>query len=175
MSTCADFFIYLDVYDARPNQICESQACSCKPDSGCPDDCINRLVYTECSPESCPCKEKCKNQKIQKHEGAPALEKFMTENKVYAEFSKNILKYLLFLILMQHLQGWGVRTKLPIKVGSFILEYVGEVVTENEFKQRMGNRYLRDTHHYCLHLDGGLVIDGHRMGGDGNNIILIFL
>lgn len=29
------------------------------------------------------------------------------------------------------------------------------------------NRYANDTHHYCLHLDGGLVIDGHRMGGDG--------
>lgn len=28
-------------------------------------------------------------------------------------------------------------------------------------------RYANDTHHYCLHLDGGLVIDGHRMGGDG--------
>lgn len=27
--------------------------------------------------------------------------------------------------------------------------------------------YTNDTHHYCLHLDGGLVIDGHRMGGDG--------
>lgn len=31
----------------------------------------------------------------------------------------------------------------------------------------MATRYVHDTHHYCLHLDGGLVIDGHRMGGDG--------
>lgn len=31
----------------------------------------------------------------------------------------------------------------------------------------MATRYIHDTHHYCLHLDGGLVIDGHRMGGDG--------
>lgn len=31
----------------------------------------------------------------------------------------------------------------------------------------MYSRYAHDTHHYCLHLDGGLVIDGHRMGGDG--------
>lgn len=34
-------------------------------------------------------------------------------------------------------------------------------------QERMATRYARDTHHYCLHLDGGLVIDGHRMGGDG--------
>lgn len=31
----------------------------------------------------------------------------------------------------------------------------------------MATRYTKDTHHYCLHLDGGLVIDGHRMGGEG--------
>lgn len=31
----------------------------------------------------------------------------------------------------------------------------------------MATIYGNDTHHYCLHLDGGLVIDGHRMGGDG--------
>ena len=53
----------------------------------------------------------CKNQRIQRHEWAPGLDKFMTENK-----------------------GWGVRTKLPISNGTFILEYVGEVVSDKEFK-----------------------------------------
>ena len=60
-----------------------------------------------------------------------------------------------------------MRTNAPIKSSEFILEYVGEVVSDHEFKERMATRYINDTHHYCLHLDGGLVIDGHRMGGDG--------
>lgn len=60
-----------------------------------------------------------------------------------------------------------MKTKYAIKNGEFILEYVGEVVSEKEFKNRMASRYQHDTHHYCLNLDGGLVIDGHRMGGDG--------
>lgn len=64
-------------------------------------------------------------------------------------------------------QGWGIKTKYSIKNGEFILEYVGEVVSEKEFKNRMASRYVNDTHHYCLNLDGGLVIDGHRMGGEG--------
>ncbi|KAK6643918.1 hypothetical protein RUM43_000183 [Polyplax serrata] len=55
----------------------------------------------------------------------------------------------------------------PITAGEFILEYVGEVVSDKEFKERMASIYVKDKHHYCLHLDGGLVIDGHRMGGDG--------
>lgn len=62
-----------------------------------------------------------------------------------------------------------MRTKQPIKTGEFILEYVGEVVSDKEFKDRMATIYTEDTHHYCLHLDGGLVIDGHRMGGDGKH------
>ena len=84
------------------------------------------------------------NQRIQRHHWAQGLERFMTEEK-----------------------GWGVRCRQPLKSGEFILEYVGEVVSEKEFKERMHTVYVHDTHHYCLHLDGGLVIDGHRMGGDG--------
>ncbi|CAB3369610.1 Hypothetical predicted protein [Cloeon dipterum] len=136
-------------YDMKIPYMYEAhQSCNCKPPekngvAGCGDDCINKLVYAECIPRLCPCQEKCSNQRIQKHEWAPGVEKFMTKEK-----------------------GWGVRTKKTIKNGDFIMEYVGEVVSEKEFKNRMETRYANDTHHYCLHLDGGLVIDGHRMGGE---------
>lgn len=60
-----------------------------------------------------------------------------------------------------------MKTKEPIRNGDFILEYVGEVVSDKEFKKRMSSLYTHDIHHYCLNLDGGLVIDGHRMGGAG--------
>ncbi|KAG5891123.1 hypothetical protein JTB14_022235 [Gonioctena quinquepunctata] len=132
--------IRTNVYNVKTTTgACEPQPCNCKPSNNCGDDCINRLVLSEC-----PASHRCHNQKIQRHEWAPGLEKFMTEVK-----------------------GWGVRTKQPIKNGEFILEYVGEVVSDHEFKERMGTIYTKDTHHYCLHLDGGLLIDGHRMGGDG--------
>lgn len=111
-------------FDVKPTTLYEAQACECKPESGCGDDCINRMVFSECSPQLCPCGEKCENQKIQKHEWAPALQKFMTEDK-----------------------GWGVRTQQSIKSGVFILEYVGEVVSEREFKSRMATRYISNVHH----------------------------
>ncbi|XP_068148570.1 LOW QUALITY PROTEIN: histone-lysine N-methyltransferase ash1 [Drosophila tropicalis] len=126
----------------RPNLAgFDHPVCNCK--ESCMDNCLNRMVYTECSATNCPSGDKCHNQKIHRHEVAPGVERFMTADK-----------------------GWGVRTKLPIAKGTYILEYVGEVVTEREFKQRMASIYLNDTHHYCLHLDGGLVIDGQRMGSD---------
>lgn len=116
--------------------------CSCKPDYACGEMCLNRLVYTECDPETCPCGVRCENTSIQRHIVA-RTERFMTEQK-----------------------GWGVRAQEIIKKGTYILEYVGEVVTELEFKERMHTVYTNDIHHYCLHLDKGLFIDGHRMGSD---------
>lgn len=66
----------------------EAQACNCKMPTekeklGCGEDCINRMVYAECSPQLCPLKQKCSNQKIQKHEWASKLVKFMTRDKVW--------------------------------------------------------------------------------------------
>lgn len=66
----------------------EAQACNChQPGTtikkACGEDCINRMVFSECSPQLCPCKDLCSNQRIQKHEWAPGLEKFMTKDKVY--------------------------------------------------------------------------------------------
>ncbi|KAL5291748.1 ASH1L family protein [Megaselia abdita] len=130
--------------DCRPNTAnIDHPTCNCKPNIGCADDCLNKMVYTECYPSTCPNKDKCKNQKIQRHDIAPGVERFMTANK-----------------------GYGVMTKKKIEKGTYILEYVGEVVNEKVFKERMNTIYLNDKHHYCLHLDGGLVIDGHRMGSD---------
>ena len=39
------------------------------------------MVFTECNPSYCPCKDKCTNQRIQRHQWADGLEKFTTENR----------------------------------------------------------------------------------------------
>ena len=133
-------FLKLDTYGCRaPTNICDPQPCTCT-DGRCGEQCINRVLFAECPASS----HKCSNQRIQRHEAAPDLERFMTPSK-----------------------GWGVRTRSPIKASDYILEYMGEVVSEQEFKKRMTSIYQHDIHHYCLHLDGGLVIDAHRMGSEG--------
>ncbi|XP_037079667.1 histone-lysine N-methyltransferase ASH1L-like [Pollicipes pollicipes] len=136
-------------FDVKPPPYREAETCSCRPPvdpqrPGCGDDCINRVMFVECSSSSCPCGDRCDNQRIQRHRWTPGLVKFMTGEK-----------------------GWGIMTKRPIRAGTFILEYVGEIVSEKEFKRRMQTRYINDQHHYCLNLDRGMVIDGHRMGSIG--------
>ena len=104
--------------------------------SGCGEDCHNRMTYNECDTDLCLLPEdRCANRKIQKKKPTIKdnnIDKFMTE-----------------------LKGWGIKTKKLINSGDFIMEYVGEVVSEKEFKLRMLTEYIEDTHHYCLHLDGG--------------------
>ncbi len=138
-------------YDARPSAAAagETPACHCKWPAdraarGCTDNCINRLTYTECDPASCPLgAERCANMAIQKHLSSAAVERFMTLEK-----------------------GWGIRVRSPVPAGTFIMEYLGEVVSDREFKRRMLTDYQKDSHHYCLYLGEGMVIDGHRMGGE---------
>ncbi|KAK3097974.1 hypothetical protein FSP39_014982 [Pinctada imbricata] len=138
--------------DIRPVCPYEAHACNCKrpynpEEMGCGDDCLNRMIYTECEASTCPCAEQCLNRRIQKHEWAEGLETFTTKDR-----------------------GLGVRCLNPISSGNFILEYIGEVVSEKEFRRRMTDEYSQERHHYCLNLDGGAMIDGYRMGNTGRYV-----
>jgi len=141
--------VYVDV---KPLSGYEATTCNCKkPEDdagkGCVDDCLNRMIFAECSPNTCPCGEQCCNQRIQRHEWVQCLERFRAEEK-----------------------GWGIRTKEPLKAGQFIIEYLGEVVSEQEFRNRMIEQYHNHSDHYCLNLDSGMVIDSYRMGNEARFI-----
>lgn len=42
-------------------------------------------------------------------------------------------------VAMTNGRGWGIFIKEPIKKGSFIIEYVGELITMDEFKKRISD------------------------------------
>ncbi|XP_019619104.1 PREDICTED: histone-lysine N-methyltransferase ASH1L-like [Branchiostoma belcheri] len=135
--------------DVKPLSGCEPVICSCvRPaepaDKACQEDCLNRMSFMECSPNTCPCADQCANQRIQRHEWDQGLERIVTKDR-----------------------GYGVRSKTPIPQGNFILEYVGEVVSEQEFRRRTVEIYHDHNHHYCLNLHSGAVIDGYKYGCEG--------
>ncbi|XP_054619165.1 histone-lysine N-methyltransferase ASH1L isoform X1 [Dunckerocampus dactyliophorus] len=141
--------VYVDV---KPLSGYETTTCSCRApentnEKGCLDDCLNRMSFAECSPSTCPCHEQCDNQHIQRHEWVQCLERFRAEGK-----------------------GWGIRTKESLRSGQFIIEYLGEVVSEHEFRSRMMQQYFAHSGHYCLNLDSGMVIDSYRMGNEARFI-----
>lgn len=141
--------VYVDV---KPLSGYEATTCNCKnaetlEEQGCAEDCLNRMIFAECSPNTCPCGEQCSNQRIQRHEWVQCLERFRAEGK-----------------------GWGIRTKEPLRASQFIIEYLGEVVSEQEFRNRMIEQYHNHSDHYCLSLDSGMVIDSYRMGNEARFI-----
>ncbi|XP_078604802.1 uncharacterized protein LOC144878245 isoform X3 [Branchiostoma floridae x Branchiostoma japonicum] len=134
--------------DVKPLSGCEPVVCTCvrpaQADKACQEDCLNRMSFMECSPNTCPYADQCANQRIQRHEWDPGLERIVTKDR-----------------------GYGVRSKTPIPQGNFILEYVGEVVSEQEFRRRTVEIYHDHNHHYCLNLHSGAVIDGYKYGCEG--------
>lgn len=120
--------------------------CNCLPDSKCGSECLNRSSFYECGRKSCPCGDKCTNTTIQTSSKVP-VEIFFTAHK-----------------------GWGLKAKSEIKSGSFVIEYVGEVMSEDEYIQRINTRYSKDVHDYCIYLETGIVIDAREMGNESRFI-----
>lgn len=99
----------------------ESMTCDCSPDvdengvnhaCGEDSDCINRLTNIECVSEKCTCGEDCQNQRFQKRQYANTSI-FLTENK-----------------------GYGMRANEYIPAGTFLIEYIGDIIDKEEYKVR---------------------------------------
>ena len=88
----------------------------------------NRLFLNECD-DRCRCSKSCGNRVVQGGLKVP-LQVFWTG-----------------------LRGWGLRTLSPIRKGTFVFEFVGEVVTNRELMQRRAMGKLGKCEAYTLALD----------------------
>lgn len=116
----------------------ETMKCDCE--QSCDTNCINRQTFIECSPNICSFEDSCTNNKIQKGSIAP-LQVFDTENK-----------------------GFGVRATKFIQKNSFIIEYIGEIISKQYFEERLRTIYSMERHDYCMQFQNGNVIDAYRQG-----------
>ncbi|XP_034244995.1 histone-lysine N-methyltransferase SETD2 [Thrips palmi] len=111
-----------------------------RSEMGCGEDCLNRLLMIECG-SRCPVKNMCSNKRFQSAEYAKC-EVFKTEKK-----------------------GFGLRTTEDLPGGSFIMEYVGEVLDPKEFRKR-AKEYSKDQnkHYYFMALKSDAIIDATTKG-----------
>ncbi|XP_050428215.1 histone-lysine N-methyltransferase NSD2-like isoform X2 [Adelges cooleyi] len=120
-------------------------SCECDPTKPNPcgpgSDCLNRMLMFECQPRLCPAGDKCNNQRFEKTL-YPSMEPFLTNDR-----------------------GWGLRTLEDIKEGSFVIEYVGEVIDEEEFKNRCYEMQKQnEQNYYFLTIDHNRMIDAGPKG-----------
>ena len=110
----------------------KANMCSCLEkgdDCGEESDCENRVLQIECAAD-CKVGEKCKNRKFQKKQYPPFI-KFKT-----------------------WWGGFGLKAKNAIKQGTFIMEYVGELVDHKEAQRRLTeSSQIGVTSYYILALD----------------------
>ncbi|KAF8412468.1 hypothetical protein HHK36_000432 [Tetracentron sinense] len=129
--------IYPEGYNPNPPRGCDcingcsdSEKCSCAVKNGgeIPFNYNGAIVEAkpliyECGP-SCKCPPSCHNR-VSQHSIKFQLEIFKTESR-----------------------GWGVRSLTSIPSGSFICEYIGELLQDKEAEERTGNdEYLFDIGH----------------------------
>lgn len=107
---------------------------------GCAGDCWNRVTSVECD-KSCKLGEFCSNQRFQKFENAPCTV-FITEKK-----------------------GYGLFASKRIPKNTFIMEFVGEVVSAAEFNKR-SKQYAKEKvrHCYVMTSEGSKQIDATKKG-----------
>eukprot|EP00232_Nephroselmis_pyriformis_P015919 CAMPEP_0182881872 /NCGR_PEP_ID=MMETSP0034_2-20130328/17430_1 /TAXON_ID=156128 /ORGANISM="Nephroselmis pyriformis, Strain CCMP717" /LENGTH=367 /DNA_ID=CAMNT_0025014921 /DNA_START=100 /DNA_END=1200 /DNA_ORIENTATION=- len=123
----------------------EVPLCTCTPPSqggkGCDEDCLNILTYNECSAQHCPCGSECENQRFVRHRYA--------KSKLRKTGDK----------------GWGLFATAPIPEGSFVMEYIGEVVSPQEAARRVDSyEAAGEAHTYMMNLSSTEVIDASRKG-----------
>ncbi|GFS70950.1 histone-lysine N-methyltransferase SETD2 [Nephila pilipes] len=107
---------------------------------GCQDECLNRLLMIECG-SRCATGEACSNKRFQKRLYAK-VESFKTQKK-----------------------DWGLKLLEDVPMGNFVIEYVGEVLSRHDFKQRV-KQYAREksNHYYFMALKTDEIIDATNKG-----------
>lgn len=119
--------------------------CGCKPEDPNPCGygtlCLNRSMCTECLADVCEAGDRCQNQKFQKREYA-SVKPFYTENR-----------------------GWGLKSLEDIKEGHFVIEYVGDLIDEEECERRIEEKQaIGDNNFYFCILDTTRIIDAGPKG-----------
>ncbi|XP_062602613.1 microtubule-associated protein futsch-like [Saccostrea cucullata] len=108
----------------------------------CGEDCLNRMLYIECG-SRCQCGDYCTNRRFQKKQYAD-VEPFVTDWK-----------------------GMGLRTRVALQPGDFVMEYVGEVLDYKQFKSRVKQQSkMGQEHHYFMALNSDEVIDASYKGNN---------
>lgn len=130
----------------KPANDDEFSKCTCKISdvtngkAGCGENCLNRVMSIECD-TNCVLGPLCSNQRFQRSENANCTV-FITENK-----------------------GFGLFASTTIPKNTFIMEFVGEVVSMSAFKKR-SREYAKQKvrHHYVMSSSSNNLIDATKKG-----------
>lgn len=115
------------IYKKSPQYKEEMSKCVCKVEDGCADNCQNRIMLYECDETNCNVgPENCRN-------------------RAFADLQERVKgggKYRIGVEVFKTAdRGFGVRSNRCFQAGQIIMEYTGEIITEEECDRRMNEEY----------------------------------
>jgi histone-lysine N-methyltransferase ASH1L len=105
----------------------EYSTCVCLPETGCDEDCQNRFMFYECDSSNCRLDaETCGNRSF---DGLKQRTKAGGKYNVGVEVIKTVDR------------GYGVRSNRTFDPNQIIVEYTGEIITQEDCEDRMHTLY----------------------------------
>ncbi|KXT04813.1 hypothetical protein AC578_9753 [Pseudocercospora eumusae] len=115
---------------------------------GCGDGCLNRIMQYECDATNCP------------------LPPELCSNRPFAEITARTKKGGAYdvgvEVVKTEKRGHGIRAARSFRPQQVIMEYTGEIITEEECQRRMREVYKDKSCYYLMELERNLVIDGTK-------------
>lgn len=132
--------------------------CSLEVSNGvCNERCLNRVSFQECDSKNCSVsKDRCLNRPfthLRENFKASAAKSLWLER-----FAEGVE------IMDAGVRGYGLRAVRSFEPNQVIMEYCGEVVTQEDGEERMCKEYKKDKCHYLMQFVSGTILDATQKG-----------
>ncbi|KAI0162232.1 SET domain-containing protein [Xylariaceae sp. FL1272] len=119
--------------------------CVCTPEDGCGESCQNRIMLYECDSTNCNVGEGlCQNR---------AFARLTERVKAGGKFRVGVE------VIKTANRGYGIRANRCFAANQIIMEYTGEIITEEECDRRMNEKYKDNECYYLMSFDQNMIID----------------
>ncbi|KAL8922196.1 MAG: hypothetical protein Q9172_003657 [Xanthocarpia lactea] len=126
----------------------EPSRCVCAQERGCDHSCLNRHMLYECDDTNCNVgRDCCTNRSF---DGLKQRHKKGGKYNIGVEVIKTTDR------------GYGVRSNRTFEPHQIIVEYTGEIITQDECDDRMENRYKDNECFYLMEFDQRMILDATR-------------
>ncbi|KAI9812702.1 MAG: hypothetical protein M1832_000359 [Thelocarpon impressellum] len=126
----------------------EASRCLCTSGTGCEEHCQNRAMFYECDENNCNVgPAHCTNR---------AFEDLRRRGKAGGKFNSGVE------VVRTEGKGFGVRSNRSFEPHQIIVEYTGEIITQEECEERMQSAYKHSECFYLMMFDQNMIIDAMR-------------
>lgn len=134
-----------EIWKKMPHILDYQSKCVCKPEDGCSESCQNRIMLYECDETNCN------------------IGKAFCTNRAFANLTARRArggKYRVGVeVIKTSDRGYGVRSNRCFRPHQIIMEYAGEIITEEECERRMNEVYKDNECYYLMSFDQNMIID----------------